>query len=621
MSILFDMRSLLILAISCSIVAAKTVVDKVEPPDWWVGHTINPVRLLIHGQDLRDATLNAPAGISISNVRASASGTYVFADLTIANDAQPGNYNLTLKSSRGSASVPFRLNPPLANENRLQGFTSSDVVYLLMPDRFANGDTSNDDPAISKGLYDRKNPRAYHGGDFQGVIDHLPYLKELGVTAIWMTPIYDNSNHWGMYAGSKVADYHGYGIVDYYGVDEHFGTLESLQKLVHEAHALGIKVIQDQVENHVGPHHSWVTDPPTASWFHGTPARHIDENWQVWSIADPSASKGLRHIVVDGWFGNTLPDINQEDPEVSRYQIQNTLWWLGEAGFDSIRQDTWPYVARDFWHDWMAAIKHQFPSVNVIGEVLDGDPATVSFFQGGQTRDGVDTLLDTVFDYPVYFKLVDTFGKGRSLEEIPKMIGHDYLYPNPTLLWEFIADHDVPRLMNSPQATIESLKLAYICMFTIRGVPLLYYGDEIAMKGGDDPDNRRDFPGGWSDDPANAFTRQGRTAEQNDVFEHVTKLAHLRTSMPVLAHGSTLNLVLQDQQWAFARQLGGDTVIVVMNNDTKQSNFQVPLQELGVTASARARGLLGLIQTLTAKNGVLDVSLPGKSAEIFVVER
>lgn len=209
---------------------------------------------------------------------------------------------------------------------------------------------------------------------------------------------------------------------------------------------------------------------------------------------------------------------------MSRYQIQNTLWWLGEAGFDSIRQDTWPYVARDFWHDWMAAIKHQFPAVNVIGEVLDGDPGTVSFFQGGQTRDGVDTLLDTVFDYPVYFKLVDTFGKGRSLEEIPKMIGHDYLYPNPTLLWEFIADHDVPRLMNSPQATIESLKLAYICMFTIRGVPLLYYGDEIAMKGGDDPDNRRDFPGGWSDDPANAFTRQGRTAEQNDVFEHVNEI-------------------------------------------------------------------------------------------------
>jgi glycosidase len=346
----------------------------------------------------------------------------------------------------------------------------------------------------------------------------------------------------------------------------------------------------------------------------------VDENWQFWSIADPAASKELRRTVTDGWFGGALPDMDQEDPDVSRYQIQNTLWWLGEAGFDAIRQDTWPYVARDFWHDWMAAIKRQFPTVNVIGEVLDGDPATVSFFQGGQTRDGVDTLVDSLFDYPVYFKIVDTFGKGKSLEEIPRMLGHDYLYPNPQLLWTFIGDHDEPRLLNSPPATIDSLKLAYTCIFAIRGVPLLYYGDEIAMKGGDDPDNRHDFPGGWPGDPANAFTQTGRTPEQNAVFDHVKKLAHLRTSMPVLARGSTLNLVLQDQHWAFARRLGDEIAIIVMNNDSKPATFEVPLQELGI-ASVHLRGLMGVVPAATASDGKLEVGLPAGSAEIFAVDR
>ncbi len=611
------MRGWLILAVSCFALSANPVVDKVEPPNWWVGHSINPVRLLIHGERLNGAELSAPAGLRVSNLRVSASGTYLFADLTISTNARPGNYKFPLKAPDGTTSVPFRVDPPLTDSGRLPGFTSSDVIYLIMPDRFANGDPSNDDPAISKGMYDRSNSRAYHGGDFQGIIDHLPYLKDLGVTAIWMTPVYDNANTWGEYQGARVTDYHGYGIVDYYGVEEHFGTFEKLRELISKAHTLGIKVIQDQVENHVGPKHPWVADPPTPTWFHGSAARHINENWQYWSIADPSASKDLRKIVLDGWFGNTLPDIDQEDSEVSRYQIQNTLWWIGAAGFDAIRQDTWPYVSRAFWHDWMAAIKRQFPSVNVIGEVLDGDPATVSFFQGGQTRDGIDTLVDTLFDYPTYFNMHDAFGSGKSLEAVPKMIGHDYLYPNAQLLWSFIGDHDMPRFMSAPGATIGGLKLAYTCIFTIRGVPLLYYGDEIAMAGGDDPDNRRDFPGGWPRDPANAFLASGRTADQNAVFDHVRKLAHLRATMPVFSRGSTKNLVLQGQQWAFARQLADQAAIVVINNDVKSTSIEVPLGELGLAAS-RFTGLFGVIADANASGANLKVTLPARAGEIFV---
>jgi glycosidase len=267
----------------------------------------------------------------------------------------------------------------------------------------------------------------------------------------------------------------------------------------------------------------------------------------------------------------------------------------------------------------MSAIKRQFPSVDVVGEVLDGDPNTVSFFQGGKARERMDTLLDTLFDYPVYFKARDAFGNGASLQEIPKMLGHDLLYPNANLLWSFIGNHDMPRLMNSKNATLDGLKLAFTCMFAIRGVPLLYYGDEIAMQGGDDPDNRRDFPGGWSGDAVNAFNKSGRTDDQEAVFRHVQMLAHLRQSMPVLAKGSTTNLVLLDQQWAFARQLGNETAVVVLNNASKPATVVVPLGELQLTSIAQPKSLLGVATQATLDHNKVTVQMPSRGGDIFLV--
>ena len=599
--------------------SAPPIVTKVEPPDWWAGHTINPVRLLIRGVNLAGASLASSSGLNVSRVRTNGPGTYLFADLSIPAQQKPGDYTLALTTSEGTARVAFRVNAPLSTESRLPGFTPRDVVYLCMPDRFANGDPSNDNPAVSPGLFNRSNPFFYHGGDLQGIIDHLPYLKDLGVTAIWMTPIYDNSNRLGPPVtpnGPVVTDYHGYGAVDYYGVDEHFGTLALLQTLVHQAHALGLKVIQDQVENHVGPHHPWVADPPTPTWFHGTAARHIDENWQVWTLSDPASPQSLRRTITDGWFGNFLPDINQEDAEARQYEIQNTLWWLGEVGFDAIRQDTWPYVARDFWHDWMAAIKRQFPTVNVVGEVLDGDPVTVSFFQGGREHEGVDTLVDSLFDYPVYFKLREVFGQGKALREIPIMLGHDYLYPNPSLLWSIIGDHDVSRISSEPQASATNLKLALTCLFTVRGVPVLYYGDELGMQGGNDPDNRHDFPGGWSGDSTSAFLESGRTAQQQSIFAYVKKLAHLRNTVPGLSRPETTNLLVEEQHWVFARGRGSEIAIVAINNDSKPALLQIPVGS--VNSKEKLSGLLGIVADAPISDALAQVTLPAKSAEIFV---
>ena len=259
-------------------------------------------------------------------------------------------------------------------------------MYLLMPDRFANGDPANDDPAVSKGLLDRTKGRYYHGGDLRGVIDRLPYLKDLGVTAIWLNPWYDNVNHLNereTYDGQAITDYHGYGAVDFYAVEERLGDLATLREMVDRAHALGIKVIQDQVANHSGPYHPWVKDSPTPTWYYGTQEKHLANTWQTWTLQDPYSTPETRKSTLEGWFIDILPDLDQDDPEVARYTIQNTLWWVGVSGLDGIRQDTLPYVQRRFWKDWMAAIKKEYPDLRVVGELFDGDPALVSFFQGG----------------------------------------------------------------------------------------------------------------------------------------------------------------------------------------------------------------------------------------------
>ena len=282
--------------------------------------------------------------------------------------------------------IPFELLAPLAREGRFQGFSPDDAIYLIMPDRFANGDPANDDPAVSQGLFDRAKPRYYHGGDLRGVIQKLPYLKDLGVTALWLNPWYENVNHLNereTYDGQAITDYHGYGATDFYAVEEHFGDLATLRELVDAAHAQGIKVIQDQVANHTGPYHPWVQDSPTPTWYYGTQQKHLANTWQTWTLQDPHATPQLQKATLEGWFIDILPDLNQDDPEVARYEIQNTLWWVGVSGLDGIRQDTLPYVHRRFWREWMAAIKKEYPKLTVVGELLDGDPALVSFFQGG----------------------------------------------------------------------------------------------------------------------------------------------------------------------------------------------------------------------------------------------
>ncbi len=602
--------------LSAALCFAAPTVTKVEPPNWWTGHSLTPVRLLIHGSGLNGAQVAVTGGLTASEVRVNEAGTYLFVDLSIPRGTKPGEYPLQIRTADGEASAPFRIDAPLSPSGRFQGFSPDDVIYLIMPDRFADGDPSNDDPAISRGLFDRKKDRYYHGGDLQGIIDHLLYLKSLGVTAIWMTPVYDNTNKPNVRQavnGQPIADYHGYGATDYYAVEEHLGTLDLLRNLVNDAHRMGLKVIQDQVANHVGPDHPWVADPPKPTWFHGTAAHHINETWQIWTLPDPHASATLRRDVLDGWFVDKLPDLNQEDPDVAQYEIQNALWWVGEAGFDGIRQDTLPYVPRSFWHDWSAALKKQYPRLRAVGEVFDPDPAVPSFFQGGVKRvDGIDSGIDSVFDFPTFFNIRDVIANKGAIDTLSKTLAKDRLYPDASTLVTFLGNHDVPRFMHEQGATIDRLNLAFTFLMTARGTPCIYYGDEIGMPGGNDPDNRRDFPGGWKGDPRNSFEASGRTAQENAVFTHIQKLARLRAKLEPLRRGKLIDLAVGEKTWAFARESAGGTVIIAINNGADPAEIAIPYRADGVFSSQLNGG-----DDLAIRSGRGTVRLPPHSAEIY----
>lgn len=599
--------------------AAAPMITKVEPPDWMSEPQGITLRMLLTGSGLNGAAVHSR--FSISQVRVSSSGTHLFCDLRIPPHAPPGRYALEIQTETGKAEAPFTIVPSLAPAGRFQGFSSDDVMYLIMPDRFANGDPSNDDPPVSKGLLDRSKSRYYHGGDLAGIIGHLPYLKSLGVTALWLTPIYDNANRLNYVErvnNQPITDYHGYGAVDFYAIDEHLGDLDTFRNLVDQAHASGIKIIQDQVANHTGPYHPWVKDSPTPTWFNGSEAQHLSNTWQTWTLIDPHAAPGLRKSTLEGWFAGILPDLNQSDPEVARYLIQNTLWWIGRTGIDGIREDTLPYAPRAFWHDWTTAIHLRYPSFNVVGEVFDTDPALVSFFQGGTARfDGIDSGVDTLFDFPLQSAIRKVFTGAAPISDLDKVLAHDCLYHDPNRLVTFADLHDLPRFLNEPGATIEGLQRMFSFLMTVRGIPLIYYGDEIGMTGGNDPDNRRDFPGGWKEDAHNAFDASSRTAREEEIFKHIQKLARLRASLEPLRRGRFVSLLSGEQAYVFVRVTDPDRVLVAFNNSAEPLTVNVPLAGSGIPEGAALQDLLGGAPPAQASSDSIELRLPGHSAAVY----
>ena len=620
--LLFCAICVLLYAIVAS--AQTPEILKVDPPSWWTRSSMNPVRVMIRGRNFQGARVqvSGPGVRAISTPKINDRGTYIFVDVSIAPNAPSGERSLIVTTPRGSARTPFEILAPLNRAGNFQGFSPNDVMYLIMIDRFADGDQSNNDPPQSRGIYDRKNKFYYHGGDLHGVIDRLPYLKELGVTAIWLTPWYDNYdrlNQIELKEDQPSTGFHGYNPQDFYGVEEHFGTHAKLRELVAAAHRSGIKIIQDQVMNHTGPYHPWVEDPPTPTWFNGTKDRHLKNVFQTWLLHDSRLLHTLKRATMEGWFLDFLPDLNQNDPEVSRYLIQNTLWWIGTTGLDGIRMDTWQYVPNSFWRRWTTAVKREFPLFRVVGEVKDGDVVHTSFFQGGKVRfDRVDSGLDSLLDFPLFYPIRHAFAEGKSIEEIPKTLAKDDLYTEPGMLVTLLGGHDDGRFMSEKGATIEGLKLANAFLLTMRGVPQLYYGDELAMEGPDEPTTRGDFPGGFPGDKRNAFTAAGRTKDEQELFEYIKRLTQLRRELEPLRSRTLFNLYVSEQQYAYARAARTGVVIVVINNDNKPTEIEFEVWEIAILHGTRLTDRLGVSPDVVAQDGKLRVALPKRSAAIFV---
>ena len=589
--------------------AQAPVVEKVEPPDWWAGHTINPVRLLVRGDNLKGARVSSVSrALKIDNVHVNGREDHLFCDVTISNTAwfssenRTGSqeFSITVTTPAGETSFPFTVKAPLDPKANATSITNDDVIYLIMTDRFSDGDPTNNKDV------DRNNPRAWHGGDFKGITKRIPYLKELGITAIWLTPWYDNPDEpnrcdepWCPYT-----NYHGYHAIDYYGVENHFGSMTDLREMIRECQRNGIKVIQDQVANHVDLQHAWAKRPPLGNWFNPKSQNTFNDS----VLLSPNASRAERDIVLSGWFNDILPDLNQNEPEVSRYLIQNALWWIGMTGIDGIRQDTIQYMPRTFIRDWSAAIRKQYPNYWMVGEVLEEDSAHTAFFQGGRTGwDGVDTQLPSVFDFNLWKTSIDVFAGKKPARALRDVLKYDGLYGNINNIALLTSNHDVDRFMSLPGATQEGAMMHIAFTLSSRGIPQIYYGDEIGMAGGHDPDNRKDFHGFALQD-ANALE-----PAQARLMRFTSQWIKLRRSIRALREGKTVDLHYDDDAYVFGRVFEQGTSLRNRRNSYAVAAFNNSPKEKIVTLQKGARiGDVSVATLVTERNQ--QRSYPGNPA-------
>lgn len=600
-------------------------VDQVDPPNWWTD--MPAPMLLLYGRNLKGAQISVKGtGIAVTRTQFSENGHYAFLWLSDERSA-PQAINVRVTSAGGAVTFPFELRKRKSANAGFQGFSAQDSLYLIMTDRFADGDLANDGPhatsaaASPEAVAQRALPRGWHGGDFKGIEDHLDYLKGLGITSIWITPAYDNEG--------ENDSYHGYGATNLYRTDPHFGTLSAFQHLVDAVHARGMKFVLDIVPNHVGPAHPWAMDPPTPDWFHGTLAQHDPAKSDFRSLPDPHTAWQERKDVTQGWFANVLPDLNQENPLVSQYLIQNAIWWIEIGGLDGLRIDTFPYVGRAFWQQFNGEIHDLYPRLTSVGEVYNSDPTITSFFAGGAAHDGIDTRLWTPFDFPTCFALRAVLSHEQPMSHLEDVWREDWAYPHPERLVPFFGNHDMARFLSEPDMTVPDLKLGFGILLTMRGMPQIYSGDEIAMRGGNDPDNRHDFPGGFPGDAQDAFTAAGRTAEQNEVHDWVVGLLRFRNGHPVFAEAGQQDIVHQATSFVYVRARDvktgcghgdPDRVLVAVNDAAETATLEVNPSDTALAGCTTFAPAAGTNIPAALKEGKLTLTLGPKQIAIYEVQ-
>ena len=542
--------------------AQNLSVEKVEPSNWWVGMKLNKIQLMIYGSNLKNFSASFDdRKIKVLKTHQLENSHYAFIDIEIPNNLPAKVYKLKLNSSNKTVSIDFPIYKREKTKNKFQGFNQTDAIYLIMPDRFVNGDVSNDSIAGYSDSMQKIQYQGRAGGDLQGVINKLDYIKELGFTAIWLTPIVENNTF---------RSYHGYAATDFYKVDPRLGTNELYKKLVEEAHKRNLKIIFDHVANHCSDDHPWMKNLPMKNWFNGTKENHLEANHNKMVFTDIHADSTTIKQVEQGWFVSSMPDLNQENIYVQNYIIQNTIWWMEYAGFDGIREDTYPYNNQKFMSRWAKTILNEYPTTNIVGEVWTGEVDFLSTYQKNNPFKKMNTHLPSVTDFALRDVLI-RFVEGKdNTYQIFNVLAKDYLYTDATQLLTFVDNHDLPRLMYFAKGNILKAKMAYDILFTVRGIPQIFYGSEIGMVGTDDHGSLRiPFPGGFPNDKRNAFTEQGRSDYENDIFNHLKTLLKIRNSNKAFTLGKLVHFPPINDVYVYFRIHENEKFMIVINNNSK----------------------------------------------------
>ena len=565
-------------------------VTRIDPTNWFAEMQDPTLQLMVYGKDIKfaDVTTDYP-NVKIDSLVRLDSPNYLLVYLNL-KGAKPGEVTLTFSNKNGKKTTKkFQLKArEMAGVDR-KGFDISDVLYMLMPDRFANGNPKND---VIKGMEDqlcnRNEPSLRHGGDLEGLRQHLDYFTDLGVTALWLTPVLENDRPAD---GGKHSTYHGYATTDHYRVDPRFGTNEEYKALVDECHKKGLKVVMDMIFNHCGDYHPWakhtridengktIKDYPSKDWFN-SPNYGLQTSYKLTPVLDPYASKVDMAETVDGWFVPSMPDLNQRNPHVIKYLIQNSIWWIETVGIDGIRMDTYPYADRQAMADWMKVLNKEYPNFNTVGETWVTEPAYTAAWQKDSKLSDINSNLKTVMDFAFFDRLsqakneeTDDWWKGWN--RIYNSLCYDYLYTDPSSVMAFIENHDTDRYLGNGKDST-ALKQAYALLLTMKRIPQLYYGTEILMNGTKtetDGNVRQDFPGGFPGDKVNKFTREGRTKAENAMFDWTSRLLHWRQNNDVIINGTQTQFIPQHGVYVLARQHNGKTVLTILNG--KKADNQV----------------------------------------------
>ena len=609
-------KSLLFVLILVTI-SLSAQIERVEPAFWWVGMKNPQLQLLVHGTEIcnRQVTIQYP-GIKIVKVNRACSPNYLFVSLEIDSKmAKAGKFEILFKQpGKTDLSYMYELKNRRTDSSNRQGFTSADVMYLLMPDRFANGDSTNDNFASLPDKANRARENGRHGGDIKGIQDHLDYIKELGATAIWCTPIQENNY--------ERASYHGYAISDYYKTDPRFGSMDEYINFVAASHQKGLKVIMDMVSNHCGIWNWWMNDLPFEDWIHQWPT-YTQSNFKFNVIKDIHAANIDKKKFYEGWFDKTMPDMNQQNPYFWTYFIQNSIWWIEYTNMDGIRMDTYQFNDRDAMAAWAKSITDEYPHFNIVGETGLYNATDLAFWQ----KDASNVLkynsqLPTVMDFVLQTSLTKCFNEhgtpweNTGMNRIYNTIADDYLFANINNILIFAENHDTPRYNYLLKGDINKFKMAMSFLMTTRGTPQIYYGSEIGMTGNKDKgdgDIRRDFPGGWPGDSINAFTAKGRTSVQNEYFSYLSKLLNWRKNKPVIHNGLLTQYAPEEDTYVFFRYNDNETIMVIINNnETDQALKTDRFAESIKTYTSGTDVMTGVKYDLTS-----SIMLPKKSTLIL----